>query len=149
MNKRDSESGKFAAFEPTERERELVGILAGEGVPYRAICRFVKREDVGGIMAPINLSTLRRHFREELAAGREIADATIVNKNYELMLAGNPQVTMFMAKVRLGWKEVSEVHVRESYGELVQGSAKKAEELRRAGKPALAVVPPAATDKAA
>lgn len=143
-------TGKFAQFEATDKERELVAILAAEGVPQRAICRFVKRDEHKGEgVRPISLKTLKRHFRPELTAGREIADATIVNKNYELMIAGNPQVAMFMAKVRLGWKEVTEVHVRESYGELVQSSAKKAEELRKGGKPALAVVAPPAAEKAA
>ena len=142
--KHDDETGKFAAFEASDKEREIVSILAAEGIPQRSICRFVKREGKPGKgFEPISLATLKRHFREELKIGREVADATIVHKNYELMIAGNPQVTMFLAKARLGWKEVTEVHMRETYGDLVQQAQAKAAEREKiklvaiqGGKPA-------------
>lgn len=131
-----TDTGQFAAFEPTPEERTIVAILAAEGITQRAICRFITRPAADPKKDPekISLQTLRRHFKRELAEGREAADAEIVNANYALMRKGNPQVTMFLAKARLGWKEVQEVHMRETYGDLVKDAHVRAEEQRKAAK---------------
>lgn len=138
MARRDKDTGQNESYLPTPEDRVIVALLAGEGTPQRAICRFVKWTNNQGELVPIAYATLKRHFRDELRQGREIADAEIVSANYKLMRAGNPQVTMFLAKARLGWKEVTEVHMRESYGDLVKQSAEKAEQRREQAK--LAVI---------
>lgn len=135
---KDTSEHKFVA---TDKERDLVAQLSGGGIPQRTICRFVKRFN-GAEEEAISLSTLKRHFREELDEGRNIADAALLNKAYELAMAGNPQVVIHMTKVRLGWKEpAQEVHLHTTYGELV----KKAAEQPRPEKPALKVVGGTAT----
>lgn len=129
------------AFTATDAERATVAQLAGGGIPQRTICRFVRRFD-GVTEKPISISTLKRHFREELDEGRNIADAALLNKAYELAMAGNPQMVIHMTKCRLGWKEpAQEVHLHTTYGELV----KKAAELPRPAKPELKVVGGTAT----
>jgi hypothetical protein len=137
----DSESGQFAAFEPTPEERIIVSVLAAEGVTHLAICRHIRRPGAkASELEPISPKTLRKYFRRELTEGRSIADSEIVHANYKLMRAGNPQVTMFLAKSRLGWREVQEVHMRESYGDLVKEAHEKAAERRQAEKAKLTLL---------
>lgn len=130
--------GRLPPFTPTEAQRELVAILAGNGIPHEIIARCVTNPDT---TLPIGKRTLDKHFADELKDGRAISDAGLINKAYSVAMSGQPAVLIFMLKTRLGWKEpAQEINLRQSYEELVRDAAKKAEEQRKAGGVALTVV---------
>lgn len=112
-----SKHGRLPPFAPTEEQRALVEILAGNGIPHAAICKFVKSPVTD---EPINISTLKRHFKGELKDGRHVADAGLIKMAYQ-MAKTNASVLIFMCKTRLGWKEpAQDVNLHTTYGELVK-----------------------------
>ncbi|KKM90279.1 hypothetical protein LCGC14_1240100 [marine sediment metagenome] len=54
----------------------------------------------------IDPKTLREHFRHELDTAMIKAHGKIGGKLFAMALAGNVSALIFIAKTRLGWKEV-------------------------------------------
>lgn len=129
--------GRLPKYEPTEEDRDLVAILAGNGIPHAIIARCIKSPDT---LEHIGLSTLKRHFKPQLKDGRAMSDATLIGRAYS-MSAKNAAVLIFLCKTRLGWKEpTQEINLRQTYEELVRDASKKAEEHRKAAAAALVLV---------
>lgn len=92
----------IAPFEPTEPQRELVRLMASYGVPQERIAQAVG----------VSENTLRKHFRFELSAGQDVANAQVVKTLYRMATSGDcPAATIFWVKARLGWKEKAEIEV--------------------------------------
>lgn len=130
--------GRLPPFVPTPEQRDLVAILAGNGIPHEIIARCITNS---ATTKPIGKRTLDKHFAHELKDGRKISDAALIGRAYSVAMSGQPTVLIFMLKTRLGWKEpAQEINLRQTYEELVRDAAKKAEEQRKAGGVALTVV---------
>src|SRR3954468_4163394 len=84
-------------FKVTREHRTKVRALAGFGVPHEEIARMV------GIRSP---KTLRKYFRDELAAGSTEANAMVAQTLYQMATSGqHPAATMFWMKTRARWSE--------------------------------------------
>jgi hypothetical protein len=90
-------------FEPTAAEREQVRRMCGHGLPAEMIARLVR----SGI-SPV---TLRRAFADDLAQGRAVAAATIVQTLFDKAAAGDTACLLFWCKTRLQWREVVRAEV--------------------------------------
>lgn len=110
-------------FEPTKDDRELVGMLAGNGIPHRIVARFIKNPTTG---EHIGFNTLKRQFKEELKHGRAQSDALLIKTAFNMATVQFiPSVLIFMLKTRLGWKEPAvDPLMTETYADLVRESAK-------------------------
>lgn len=86
-------------FEPTAEQRELVKQLAGLGTRHEDIARLIK----------IDEGTMRKHFGDELEAGRAEANAKVAHSLFKAALAGVPAAMIFWLKTRAGWREVHAV----------------------------------------
>lgn len=128
-----SKHGRLPPYEPTNEDRELVAILAGNGIPHDIICRCIVSP---ATQEHIGINTLKRHFKPELTDGRAMADAGLIGRAYQ-MSKTVPAVLIFMLKTRLGWKEpAQDPNMRERYEDLVN----KANEVPKLTGPALRVV---------
>jgi hypothetical protein len=82
-------------FVVTEEMREKVRAAAARGVPQESIAADVDCDP----------KTLRKHFRKELDRGAAQADAQIAGFLFDSAMAGNIAAQIFLAKVRLHWRE--------------------------------------------
>lgn len=57
----------------------------------------------------VSSDTLERNFAEEMSEGKEKCKASIRRKQFELAMAGNPTMLIWLGKQLLGQKEKSEV----------------------------------------
>jgi hypothetical protein len=73
---------KAHGFQPSAAQRQMVQALAGWGVARGEIARSIAP---GGM----SLSSLRRHFADELASGRTMADAAIAETLIDQARQGN------------------------------------------------------------
>ncbi|AGA07742.1 RNA polymerase subunit sigma-70 [Sinorhizobium meliloti] len=83
---------------PTEKERRLVEVAAGEAVPQAVICRLLG----------IDAKTLRRRYRGELDRGAARVEAKLVLHLFRL--AGGKggvalKAVQFALRCRFGWTE--------------------------------------------
>jgi hypothetical protein len=107
-------------FEPTEDERKLVEMLAGVGVSHDQMV-LIEREDAEGVLRPISVDTLVRHFREETAKGKVRTTAKVAGKLVACALGNDSaQATasrIFYLKAQAGWRETVTVDVPQ-FGEV-------------------------------
>jgi len=94
------------AYEPTDKERAQVKMLAAFGVREDDICKLL------GISPP----TLRKHFPGELELGHIEANAKVAQSLFRM--ATNPAkpnvaAAIFWLKVRAGWKDPGAVGAKE------------------------------------
>jgi len=97
------------AFEPTGEQRNMVETLSGLGIPQEQICLLIINPTTG---KPIDLKTLHKHFRDELDTGLAKANSTIAQSLFKHATGKGPgavAANIFLAKVRLGWKEAQTV----------------------------------------
>ncbi len=87
-----------AKFIPTKAERKEVVKLISVGIPQESVAMVIR----DGISKP----TLEKHFRHELDTAMIKAHGKIGGKLFAMALAGNVSALIFIAKTRLGWKEV-------------------------------------------
>ena len=88
-----------APFIATQAQRDLVETLAGYGVPQDGIAKLLK----------ISVSTLTRHFREELEDGVLKANAAVAGNLFRIATGdGKAAATaaFFWLKTRARWREV-------------------------------------------
>lgn len=92
-------------FEPTDADRKLVKAMASYGVPHDAIAAHVNNPSTG---KPIDAKSLRKHFRAELDVGEAASQALIAQTVFRHATGKGPgaaATAIFLAKVRLRWKE--------------------------------------------
>jgi len=98
------------AFEPNEKQRTAVSILAACGTAHEVICTQIVNPQTG---KPIDDKTLRKVFRRELKDGKERANA-MVKKSLFMKATGNGNgataAAIFWLKTQCGWKEPAQGH---------------------------------------
>lgn len=75
----------------------------------------IKQEVIAVVMG-IVVATLHKYYRKELDEGDGKAQAKIGQALYDKAMGGDRTCLIFLAKVRLGFKEVSEVQVTDPEG---------------------------------
>lgn len=105
--KRNGRPPGSGAFQPTDEQRELVKMAATCGIPERRICHAIVNPKTDKEITPV---TLRKHFRNELDRGLVLADIEAAGNLFKLTKT-NASAAIFWAKVRLGWREVTEIDV--------------------------------------
>lgn len=96
-------------FKPTPEHRQMVEVGAAIGLTEAELCLAIINPDTG---KPIDLKTLRLHFREELDTGHVRAHMKVgagLFKNATTATAqhpgGNPVCQFFWLKCRLRWRQ--------------------------------------------
>jgi len=85
------------AFEPTEKDREMVEKLANWGVAEHHIAPLVGDG--------INVMTLRKYFMTELERGRAKASAGIGQTLYQKAMSGDVASLIWWTKTQMRWTE--------------------------------------------
>lgn len=88
-------------YAPDDRQRQMVEMMVGVGVPEADIARVLG----------IDAATLRRHYDTELATGLIVANARVAESLYRKAVGDGPQsvtAAMFWLKTRSGWREAAE-----------------------------------------
>ena len=83
------------SFQSTEEQRRQVKKMAAVGIPH----------DLIGAIIGITPKTLRKHFRQLLRRGDAEGKLNIAAKLMQSVEAGNVTAQIFLAKIRLGWRE--------------------------------------------
>ena len=86
------------AFEPTQRGRDQVKMMAGMGIPDYEICKVI------GVSEP----TMRKHFWQELETGHIVANSKVAQSLFKMATdKDKPNVTaaIFWLKTRARWTE--------------------------------------------
>ena len=89
-------------FVPSDKDRELVEKLATWAVPEQHIASLVGDDGV-------DLSTLRKHFVEEIAKGRAKASMGIGSTLYQKAMAGDVASLIWWTKTQMRWAEQPKV----------------------------------------
>lgn len=85
---------------PTSESRRTVAVLAGTGTPHEIIAQCIGIEH----------RSLRKHYPDELAKGKEIATAAVVETLFRMAASGrHPAATFFWLKTQCSWREVDRV----------------------------------------
>ncbi len=90
-----AEQGK--QYEPTEQARHMVKKMTAFGIPMKNVA------DVIGV----GVSSLQKHFKDELATGHTEANFMVANTLFQMAINGNVTACIFWMKTRLGWKDES------------------------------------------
>ena len=89
-------------FEPSEEQKEIVTVMAAAGIQQDRIAACMR----------IDAKTLRKHFRQELDHGLDMANTEVARTLYRMAASGrHPAATIFWAKARLGWTETSKIEM--------------------------------------
>lgn len=91
--------GGRPSFVADNTQRVAVSALAACGTRFALIAQHVG----------VDTKTLRRHFRQELADGRQDANARIAKSLFDSALGGNTVAQIFWLKTRAGWRETNVV----------------------------------------
>ncbi len=86
---------------PTKVSRAIVKALSGFGLKQEDIC---KHPEVG-----VGMTALHKHYREELDTGNSAALEKIGEGLFQKAMKGDTTALIFLAKCRLGFKEVSRI----------------------------------------
>ena len=74
------------------------------------------RQEVIATVMSISVSTLIRHYRGDLDNGDGVAQAKIGQALFDMAMAGDRTCLIFLAKVRLGFREASELVIADPDG---------------------------------
>jgi len=91
---------------PTDEERTMVEKMASIGITQTEISKVVGDG--------IDDKTLRKHFRKELDTANIKANAAIGLTLYQKALDGDTACLIWYSKVRMGWRETSQINVDHS-----------------------------------
>jgi hypothetical protein len=116
-----SRANQGQRFDPTEKDRELVSYLAAGGIPWEWIARAVVHPATG---KPISKFTLQAKFKHELAEGGWVGKSKLVGHAFKMAMDGDRALTIFLLKVRMGWRETIDVNNTHTYAELVEAASK-------------------------
>jgi hypothetical protein len=100
-------------FAATPQDRELVKMCAAVGVSHEQMALMIERPDPEGLLHPISVDTLTRHFASELASGKSRIVVTIAGRlvrtalgsNEKAQVADELRAQMFFLKTQAGWRE--------------------------------------------
>ena len=99
-------------FEPTYHERQQVEAMSGYGVPIEQIAVLVRDG--------IDADTLRKHFAQELIAGKAKANAQVGKTLFQKVMAGDTTAMIWWTKTQMRWKEVQQHELTGADGGPVQ-----------------------------
>ena len=85
-------------FKPTDSERKQVEALSGYGLPIEQIAVLVRDG--------IHVETLRKHFAQELIAGKAKANGQVGKTLFQKVMAGDTTAAIWWSKTQMRWKEV-------------------------------------------
>lgn len=86
-----------APHKPTAETRKVAHTLAGYGIKQEIICKALG----------ISLPTLHKHYRDELDKGDAQGQGKIGEALFQKAMKGDTAALIFLAKVRLDFKETS------------------------------------------
>ena len=89
--------GQRKGREWTDADRSYIESMRAQGIPVESIAQ----------ITGCAVSTLYNRFPDEMALGKEIANARVANALYLGALAGEAVKQIFWLKTRAGWKEAS------------------------------------------
>lgn len=98
------------AWKPTQEQRLAVSIMAACGMPQPSMCAQVINQQTG---KPVSEKTLRAKFKQELADGREKANALMAQSLFKKGTGtgtGAVAAAIFWLKTRAGWREAPQQH---------------------------------------
>jgi hypothetical protein len=84
-------------FEPIEAERKQVEALSGYGLPIDQIAVLVRDG--------IHIDTLRKHFANELVAGKAKANSGIGRTLFQKAMGGDTTAMIWWSKTQMRWAE--------------------------------------------
>jgi len=87
------------AYQPTEKDRKVVVVMAGFGIPQATICLALGLKSA---------KTLRRHFKNEIKTGAAQVEAELVGNLLKLSNGTDGtalKATMFALQSRFGWSQ--------------------------------------------
>jgi hypothetical protein len=84
-------------FEPTDAERKQVEALSGYGLPIDQIAVLVRDS--------IHIDTLRKHFSNELVAGKAKANSGIGRTLFQKAMGGDTTAMIWWSKTQMRWAE--------------------------------------------
>ena len=84
-------------FEPTDAERKQVEALSGYGLPIDQIAVLVRDS--------IHIDTLRKHFSNELVAGKAKANSGIGRTLFQKAIGGDTTAMIWWTKSQMKWSE--------------------------------------------
>tara|TARA_R110002049_G_scaffold137350_2_gene297356 strand:- start:38669 stop:39010 length:342 start_codon:yes stop_codon:yes gene_type:complete len=79
----------------------MVEVLVAGGTPNTTIAKAMG----------IGMNTLRRHYKDELECGLELANSKVVRRLFRLIEQGSTPATIFWLKTRAGWKEGQTIEI--------------------------------------
>lgn len=90
-------------FEPTDAERKQVEAMSGYGLPIEQIAILVR----GGIDG----DTLRKHFANELIAGKAKANSGVGRTLFQKAMGGDTAAMIWWSKTQMRWSETQKHEV--------------------------------------
>ena len=84
-------------FQPTDAERKQVEAMSGYGLPIEQIAVLVR----GGI----DTDTLRKHFAQELIAGKAKANGQVGKTLFQKAMGGDTTAMIWWSKTQMRWAE--------------------------------------------
>jgi hypothetical protein len=87
-------------FEPTDSERKQVEAMSGYGLPIEQIAVLVRHG--------IDTDTLRKHFAQELIAGKAKANSGVGRTLFQKAMGGDTAAMIWWSKTQMRWKEVQQ-----------------------------------------
>jgi hypothetical protein len=84
-------------FEPLDAERKQVEALSGYGLPIDQIAVLVRDG--------IHIDTLRKHFANELVAGKAKANSGIGRTLFQKAMGGDTTAMIWWSKTQMRWAE--------------------------------------------
>ena len=89
---------KSPPFKPTKLERRQAQVMKSMGWPDEKICKIIRDG--------IDVKTLVKHFKHELAAGAEMTDAAITGTMYKrAAIDGDVGALKWWTAARMGWRD--------------------------------------------
>lgn len=89
-------------FVPTDEQRHVVGLLAGALLSHDMIAKLVLNPRTE---RAINVSTLQKHFRDELDTGNTRLKAVILSAFYQLVRERDTNAVLFGMRALLGYND--------------------------------------------
>ncbi len=95
LNEKRAEQGK--KYDPSEQARHMVKKMAAFGFTLKQIADVIR----------VGVSSLQKHFKNELESGHVEANFLVANRLFEMAINGDTTACIFWCKTRLKWKETS------------------------------------------
>ena len=90
-------------FEPVDAERKQVEAFSGYGLPIEQIAILIREG--------ISVDTLRKHFSNELVAGKAKANSGIGRTLFQKAMGGDTTAMIWWSKTQMRWAETQKHEV--------------------------------------